>query len=174
MQVKINKFCALATSPSWQAWLFHFNQGLYQKFFNKLQVSRGCNQNRDLMIELLKEIELVPGGTESILTFLQKHYPSVLNNGIAQPSVVRTSPATNKVFEYYNPNLLTYPRRLVIEHGEVERLAIEFIRDKIRSDFVIVDGKAYIEYLLASDEPIKDKIPTDNWVIRRWRSRNQK
>lgn len=177
MKVKVDKFCSLSTSPSWQAWLFHLDAAIYRKFMRRLQESRGCNQNKDLMVELLKEFEQIPGAVEKLFEFLSKHYPHMIlkeDQPTKAPAKSQPAPAPKPnlggaVFPYFNPQILTYPRRQIFEGDDLERRAKEFLLDKLKSDFVIVDGKAYVEYLERADAQLESKIPQKNWQIAAWR-----
>jgi len=171
MRVKVEQFCSLATSPSWQAWLYHFNAELYRRFIKRLQESRGCNQNRDLMTEILREID-TSGGSDALGTFLSKHYPHMIE-GLERIQPIQSS---GSVFEYYNPNILTYPRRIIFT-GDLRSLRHtinEFVLDKIKHDSIIVGNTAYIEYLTSDDSAIVDKIPDQNWQIPAYRLRTFK
>jgi len=170
MKVKVDKFCSLATSPSWQAWLFHFDANLYKTFIKGLQASRGCGQNSDLMIKVLEEIGKL-NGNDKLLNFLQQHYPHALVD--SQPKVEMKTVAVDEIFEHYNPNLLTYPRRIIFTGSsrELKTKVQSFLLDKIKSDFIIVDGKAYVEYLTNEDSQLKDSIPMKNWKIAAWKLR---
>lgn len=165
MKILVDRFCSLATSPSWQAWLFHFNKQLHRKFIKKLQGAKGCNQNKDLMIHLLEEIELLDGSGK-LEEFLSKHYPNMIEG---RRTPVDETP--DAVFPNYNPHLLTYPRRIIFTgdkktlHNKVQ----EFVLDKIRHDSIIVGNKAYIEYLTKADSGIVEQIPDKNWLIGRYR-----
>lgn len=166
IKIKIDKFCGLSTSPSWQAWLFHHSSELYRRFIGQIQQSRGCNQNRDIMIELLREVEK-EGGTDKLFEFLQAHYPHMLVNEDTLPVKVKT--ADDPIFPYFNPALLTYPRRRIIEGADLKKKVQEFLLDKGTCDYVIVGGRAYIEYLDRKDAAIVDKIPAKSWKIAAWR-----
>lgn len=171
-KVKVDKFCGLSTSPSWQAWLIHTDISLYRKFRLRLQESRGCNQNRDIMVELLKELEQIPGATEKLFEFLKKHYPYMIVDESVAPSA-SPIPVTDAgpIFPHFNASILTYPRRQVFEGPNLQKRLQEFLLDKIKSDSVIVDGKAYVEYLERGDAALVDKVPQKNWQIAAWRLR---
>lgn len=167
MKVKVEQFCSLATSPSFQSWLFHHNDGLYRKFIIRLRESRGCNDNRELMKSLLAEIQEHGGGDE-IATFLQRHYPTMIEGG------VQTSAGDyDDVFTHYNPNILTYPRRIIFTgpKRQLQKRVREFVLDKLKSDHIIVGDRAYVEYLEKADAAIADKVPLDNWQIAAYRQR---
>ncbi len=173
MKIKVDKFCSLSTSPSWQAWLFHFDVAIYRRFMRQLQESRGCNQNRDIMVELLKEVEKVPEGVEKLFGFLEKHYPHmIVREASAQrPEPKKQTQPVGPVFQQFNPNILTYPRRQILDGDDLKQRVQEFMLDKIKGDFVIVDGKAYVEFLERVDVPLAEKIPAKNWQIAAWRLR---
>ncbi len=167
MKIVASKFCSLSTSPSWQAWLFNYDAKLYKIFITKLRAARGCNQNSDVMIETLKEIDSA-GGTAKLLEFLRSHYPHML---VIDDRSKQTHSDVN-IFPYYNPNILTYPRRQIFSGDDVEFQVKEFLINKISSDYVIINGKAYVEYLESSDIHVKDKVPLNNWLIAQWRTNN--
>lgn len=175
IKIKVDKFCSLSTSPSWQAWLYHFDAGLYRRFRTQLQESKGCNQNREIMTDLLKEVEQREGGTEKVFDFLTKHYPHMLvKDGQVQPPA-DPKVAGGPVFGYFNPDLLTYPRRVILEGGderELTRRAKEFLVDKLKGDFVVVGGRAYVEFLSRVDVAVVEQVPAKNWMIAEWRLRS--
>lgn len=172
MQVRVDKFCSLSTSPSWQAWLFHLDMPIYRRFMRRLQESRGCNQNKDIMVELLKELEKVPDAVEKLFEFLTKHYPHMIVKD-AQSAAASKKKVSSAVFQYYNPNIRTYPRRQIFEGKDLEKQVREFLLDKIKSDYVIVDGRAYVEYLEQEDAKIAAKVPVSNWQIAAWRLKSE-
>lgn len=171
MKVKVDQFCSLATSPSWQAWLFKFEQSIYRKFVKKLQESRGCNQNRDLMTETLLEVEK-SGGNDNLVAFLKENYPHMLMADNGEPVKSVTPKDGDDIFEHYNPAILTYPRRMVLTGDNLQKRVRSFVLDKLKHDSVIVGDKAYIEYLDKSDKAFAEQIPPKNWRIAAWRLRS--
>jgi hypothetical protein len=174
VKVRVDKFCTLSTSPPWQAWLYNFDAGLCKRFLKRMSESRGCNQNRDVMIDTLGEIEKLDGG-DRLIAFLTQHYPHMLvaDTNERVPTQAAQPAGDDEIFGHYNPNILTYPRRLILvgaEH-ELKRKVQSFLVDKIRSDFVIVGDKAYVEFLNRGDEGVLDKVPVKNWLIAAWRLR---
>jgi hypothetical protein len=174
VKVRIDKFCALSTSPPWQAWLYHFNNDLCKKFLKRLQESRGCNHNRDLMMETLTEIERLDGG-DQLISFLTQHYPHMLVAEQGEKLATNTAKSgSDEIFEHYNPNILTYPRRLIFtgaEH-ELRKRVQSFLVDKIKSDYEIVGEKAYVEFLNREDAAVAASVPIKNWLIAAWRLRS--
>lgn len=167
MKIKVEQFCSLATSPSFQTWLFHYDKGLYQQFVVRLREARGCSENRELMKTLLAGIER-QGGADEVTDFLRKHYPNTIEGGVK--ALVGDY---DKVFTHYNPNILTYPRRIIFTgpKRELQKKVREFLLDKLKSDHIVVGDRAYVEYLEESDASITDKIPLCNWQIAAYRQR---
>lgn len=168
MKVKIRQFCSLATSPSWQAWLFHYNNDIYTKFIKSLRESHGCTDTRELMQELLIEIQNGGGGVE-LFEFLSKHYPYMIESDNNE----NIEDGYDDIFVHYNPKILTYPRRLILtgEKRELLKRIKEFLLDKIKSDYIIIRNKAYIEYLEKCDAALVDEIPIENWMISKYRQK---
>lgn len=164
-----NKFCSLSTSPAWQAWLYNFNVELYYKFTKRMQTSRGCDQNRGIMMDILIDIDNAGGG-DLLIAFLKKNYPTTL---LYESDIIKPKEA-DAVFSYYNPNILTYPRRLIITNGNLNQKVTEFLSGKPKSDFEIIGDKAYVEYLLPTDSEIVNNIPEQNWMIKQWRLKQGK
>lgn len=166
-ELKISLFCSLATSPSWHTWLYNYNESIYNNYMAKLHESKGCNFNRELMVETL-DIISNNGGYEQLLDFIRINYPyMVIDDYVHSPrNVIR-----DEVFPDYVPDLLTYPRRIVFV-GEPDELNIriqKFTFDKIRYDSIIVGNKGYVEYLTQTDAAIIDQIPMSNWLIAGYR-----
>lgn len=168
MKIKVDQFCSLATSPSWQAWLYHYNVDVYRKFIAKLQASRGCTQNREIMTELLALINGDASGSAALGEFLNRHYPYMVEGGSA-PAIEKSN-QSDIVFEC-NPKLLTYPRRIIFtgDQRSLQRKIAEFTLDKIKHDSIIVGNKAYIEYLTKDDRHLASSIPDGKWLIAAYR-----
>jgi len=159
MNIKVELFCSLATSPEWQTWLYKYDGSLYKKFIAKLRASKGCNDNRENMVAILDEIQ-AHGNSDKLYEFLRIKFPYIIKE---------TKKSINKVFTNYVPNVLTYPRRIIINSNNCESEAKRFVASKGISDFIIVDGAVYIEYLERSEMHLKDKIPEASWQIRTYR-----
>ena len=168
MRINTNKFCSLSTSPSWQAWLFHFNAAIYKQFMGKLRESRGCTHSRDIMIELLADIDKIEGGTTKLGDFLKQQYPHMLIGVEADTKPSQKVVDTN-IFPNFNPSIKTYPRRIIFNGGNLKKKVHEFLLDKLKSDSVIINEQAFVEYVDRSDHAIVDQIPAKNWLISQWR-----
>ena len=163
MKIKTSEFCQLASTPSWQGWLYHFNIDLYKDFIAKLRESKGCGHNKDLMTELLAKIDRIPDGNDKLLQFLGTHYRHIL--------------IEDTVFPNYVPGILTYPRRLIMTDENpllLSRKVKAFLLDKLKYDTLTIGNTAYIEYLLITDDNVVNDIPMDSWKIAAWRLQNQR
>lgn len=166
--IKVEQFCSIATSPAWQAWLYHFSNDIYKKFIKQLQKSRNCNENRELMREVLKNIEEADGSSQ-LYEFLEEQYPHVLKHNSRY--VGRTDIDKYGVFPGYVPGILTYPRRKIFE-GSTESLkkkVEQFVSSKGVSDYIIIGNHAYVEFLENKETSIANEIPSNNWLIQKYR-----
>jgi len=172
MKILTEKFCILATSPSWQSWLYNYNTGLYDSFLAKLRVSAGCNANREIMADVLRKIDRL-NGEGDLFDFLSVYHPDVIQEDITTEQIRSDSESfdVHNVFEVYKPDIITYPHRIIFvgSPDDLRQQIKEFIADKIKHDFIIIDDRAYIEYLTKSDLKIVDQIPEKNWQITTYR-----
>jgi len=159
MSIKINNFCSLSTSPSFQAWLYNLNSELYSRFTEEMRKSGGCARNAQIMQLVLNDIKNI-GKYDELLEFLQREHPHVLDMKVSKIDKIN-----NNVFPDYNIDVLTYPHRLVLK-GDLNSLNKEIDllkRFKFKVDFVIEGGFAYIEYLDKHEKGISEEIPEENW-----------
>jgi hypothetical protein len=175
INLKVEKFCSLVDSPSWQAWLWKFDHNLYNKFMAGLRASKNCTQNSELMIIILNMIQDVHGGSEKLFEFITSNYPHMLAGEDSQPLRVETpqNVSGDNIFPNYVPGVLTYPRRIIlVGNGQsLKKRVNSFVLDKIKHDTLIVGDKAYIEYLTAADSNILAHLPMKNWLIAAYRAR---
>lgn len=165
MKIKTDQFCGLATSPSFQSWLYYHDVELYRKFMSDLRLSKGCSHNREMMLKLLDDIRDT-GGNDSLIVFISRNYKYMIdgNDGVVEFD-------GGDVFIDYKANILTYPRRVIFsgENKSLVKRAREFLLDKLSGDYIIVGDKLYIEYLNKSDSSISGSIPIENWQIANYR-----
>ena len=168
MKLKVDQFCALATSASWQTWLYNTDARIFNEFISKLRNSRGCTANREIMKETLDK--LVAIYTESLSTFIMTNYPYMIMDNES-----RRTKHIGPVFEY-NENVVTYPRRMIFEGDilDVKRKINSFTLDKYRHDSIIVGRIGYVEYLTREDKDIEHLIPAKNWLIAAYRMKAAK
>lgn len=169
MKIKTDLFCSLATSPSWQSWLYNYNVELYRYFIRHLQNTRGCGQNKELMKDMINQISIA-GGNDTLLDFITSNYPNMIDGHVKSLDSVQS----DDVFAFYDSRILSYPRRIILEGEQylLKKRVAEFLLDKIKYDSIIIGNKAYIEYLTREDKNLVDKIPNNNWQIANYRLRN--
>lgn len=161
MRVKTALFCSLSTSNAFQTWLYEFDENLYKGFIRNLKSSRGCDENKRIMMGLLEAIE-GSGGAKKLEDFLIREYPHIID---APGKVVAND--KHKIFDNYVQGVLTYPRREIIRGGQnLERDVKRFLTTKIHGEYIIVDDVAYIEYLLPGEEEIAAQLPDEKWKVR--------
>jgi hypothetical protein len=81
-----------------------------------------------------------------------------------------------KVFQFYNPAVLTFPRKkIMVESNKaiLRERVYEFIKDKYGVDFVIVDDHAYIEYFDREHRHVIDQIPKESREVYRYKHANK-
>jgi hypothetical protein len=166
LKVRTSTFCGIATSPVWQSWLFEYSQDLYRNFMAKLHESKGCAENRQIMMDLLDGIQK-DGHEDVLVAFLQQRFPTAL---LANPAPA--GKIDNNIFPDFTPGVLTYPHRHIIDSGDnIQQQIAEFLKDKGRSDILVKNGVAYIEYLLPEEKDMD--VPATNWLIRAWKERHK-
>jgi hypothetical protein len=96
------------------------------------------------------------GGMAELTNFLRSHYPH---------SIVETNNEWDRLF---NSGILTYPKRKILfgPPEELSKIIAEFVSDKITYEAMIIDNRAYVEYLDKGDEHLSDQIPAQKWLIR--------
>lgn len=165
MKILVEKFCSISTSPAWQSWLYNFDRNLHSWYIQRMRESTGCDSNRNLMVEALEEVQ--KRDSSSLIAFLRSNFPQVLLEENHKPQ----SLDRHGIFPEYSPGILTYPRRTILvgSRGKLNRMLREFLNDKPVHDSVILDDRAYIEYLEVSDMHLKDAIPEESWLIKNHR-----
>lgn len=166
MKLKVDQFCTLATSASWQTWLFNTSTEVFNEFIVRLRNSRGCTQNREIMKEALDKL-IDRGLSEELSKFITTNYPYMVDSARSKD---HRKKHIGPVFEYV-PNIITYPRRMIFEGSmpEIKRKINSFTIDKYRHDSIIVGNVGYVEYLTREDKDIEPHIPMKNWLIAAYR-----
>jgi hypothetical protein len=154
--IKLSKFCSIANDAEWHKWLYGFDRQLYNWFVGRMRVSRGCNDNRSIMEELVKVVA-TSGRSDALEDFLRVKFPNSLE----------TLPPP---FDPITVNILTYPHRHIVRGGNLQNVVMVFVADKFKYEYVIVNGVAYIEYINNDESDMV--IPHKNWVIAAWRMKH--
>lgn len=119
----------------------------------------------EIQSKLSKQDKLV-----SLVEFLRKEYPisliEVTGNDPENIEVVASDGTRlltiiddTYVFKHYNPNMVTFPQKLVMQNKDIKQLEVDvqaFVTSKLDFDYVIVGDKAYIEYFKPK---YRDEIP---------------
>lgn len=159
MKLRVDKFCALATSNRWQKWLLEFDKDLYSEFIEKLRHAKGCKGNQQIMKDMLPRIDQL-GGTAQLTEFLQASYPQTVEE-TADPK------SRNEWDKIFGSQVLSYPKRCILT-GPLNRLpeiVKKFASDKINCRYYIAEDRAYVEYLDRGEEHLLEQIPAKNWQI---------
>lgn len=160
MKLRISQFCGLISSPDWQRWLYEYDVKIYNRFMDDVRNTTGCGRNKEIMARVLNEIENT-GGSHKLAKFLKDNHPHIIKD---QPQYGWQA--------NFKTGLLTFPRRKIIV-GDNQRDLIarinQFLSDKIKYEYTIVEDTAYIEYLEKGDEAILAKLPDNKWMLRKLR-----
>jgi len=169
-RIKQTQFCSLSREKEWQNWLESIAPHLYQELIGHLSLDLGCGSNKLKMIEIQNRlIELNLGS--KLIQFLQDHYSFVLEVVRTKEDILirkslktlllNKAPMTPKVFEYYNPNIMTFPHKKIFYNSDVDVLKKDVLRfcvDKIGFDFLIIGSYAFVEFFLQEYKSESDKI----------------
>ena len=161
MRIKTDLYCSLASHPLWQQWLKDTDENLYSVFIEKFRASKSCSNNARIMVELLPDIESA-NLKEKLMEFLVNCFPN---------AVIRdeNTEYISSIERYFTGNTLTYPRRTILlaDNAELNSLLLKFLDGKIQYEYMLAEGKAYIEYLNAEDIEVQGKIPDTKWLLKR-------
>jgi hypothetical protein len=178
-RVKTKQYCSLSKNQKWQSWLQSVSQELYDDLMNHHLANHGCKSNHIKMMEIQRKLnakKLLP----SMVQFLLKEFPNTVEE-VKTPTVkpkvkpIKISNDDKGVFGYYNPKLLTFPQKIIIENDnkeELERQVHDFCKDKIDTDYLIIGNKAYIEYFRLKYSKESKKISLVDRDIHQYRLKN--
>jgi hypothetical protein len=151
-KIRVSQFCALSHDIAFQNWLAVSFSDLHKILINHLMNSSSCYDNKQKMLELLREITK-RGKEQDLINFLMAEFPLLIDE--VDPKVIRKPRINNRPqkhigpFRYYNPILLSFPQKHIIRSIDREQLikaVNDFIIDKIGVDYLVIDDTAYIEY----------------------------
>lgn len=128
------------------------------------------------MKDTLKRINKL-GGSDQLALFIKTNFPQMIKEELSLEQKDKDGKVLNKhaIFDTYMPGILTYPRRIIFvgPKRELTKEVNEFTSQKPVYDCIIVDDRAYIEYLEETDMHLKDVIPLKNWQIAIYRNKNK-
>ena len=167
MKLVLSQLCNLSISKSWHNWLYDFDKNIYTNFIQLMRESKNCSDNKKAMLIIVNKIK---EGQDAAMFYEYLH----LNHPLAITGH-KFDKEVNRVFEDYDPNIKTYPKRVIMSNNNKKALlnrVKSFARNKICCDYIIIDDKAYIEYLDNDELDIIDNIPNKNWLIAAYRKNN--
>lgn len=163
MLVNTAHFCALSSHPDFLRWLAETDRGLYNDLVAHLQAGKGCKANTDKMLGVLGALTATQPGEQRLFALLREKFPQALARRVESP---REMP----IFGFYDPTLVTLPRRIILESA---REAEFFLASQTVGEFAVVGGRAYVEYLPPELAHLVGAIPDQNWLVRVWKSTQQ-
>jgi len=187
LEIKTSAFCGLSRSQDWQNWLKLEAPDLHDSLLETIQKGGGCRANSSKMMEVYFEL-LKRKKQQPLETFLQRRFPWLIKKPQTQTKQSKRTtppiiPQTNardweslnkhKVFASYRPDILSFPRKLIIvdNHAKLYNRIQRFIVNKLAADYMIIEDYAYIEYFEPKDAGIIDKIPRERRDIYKYRQK---
>lgn len=193
MKIKVNSFCGVSRNPTWHSFLGRISQPLLDDLQSFLRTNRGCGSAKTKMVEVYRKIYELGKGAE-FENFIQQHFPYMIDQDQmpqvqAQPQAPGKScskPVRHRipeqkeninkhgVFKHYQPSILTFPHKLILVDNNASKLmksVEQFLADKIKIDYIIVEDRAYVEYLLPKYANIQSKMSPDMLEISNYRLR---
>ena len=167
MKIKSKEFCYLSTSPSFLRWLDDNARQLYLELSKHHESNDSCAENKKIMYSILKEITKDKALAKNLVLFLQSNYPYIIEGDSSSNRTVRDDDTiVSKVFGLFDPSILTFPRRAVVDD------LVAFVTDKPIYDYVEVDGKFHVEYLTVNDQKLYESIPESSWLTKQYKKSN--
>ena len=166
MKINPKEFCHLSQSEVFLDWLYSISPVMHTKLVEHISKGLGCNANKQAMLNLLQAITNNSAWDQSLGAFLRKHFPAIIVED--DKDQLRNK---HGVFDYYDPSLVTFPRRLIFlvsEVGDLQKSVLDFCAKQAHCDYAVVDDRVYIEYLPPELAAIKSEIPASNWHIKRY------
>jgi len=180
LKINIQEFCSIARNKKWHKWL----RSNFPKMADELEAvvygdKPGCSKNKTAMLTIYGKIT-ASSKLKEFEKFISKEFPAaVVGNG---PKIFKNeeiinidSPNKHGVFKSYKRHVLTFPQKLIIENAnevELKKKVEEFIKDKFRPEYVIIEDRAYIEYFLSKYKDAASDFPSDEYEIFLWRKRS--
>ena len=135
----------------------------------------GCSENRVKMFEVLQTITRNRPWALALESFLSKNFPAmIVDDTKTSTSKILSKEAGNKhrVFAYYDPTLATFPRRIIFSDGDLGKKVRDFCAKQFYCEWVVIDDRAYVEYIPPEAAAHKSNIPEKNWQIRAFKKKS--
>jgi glycosyltransferase involved in cell wall biosynthesis len=168
MRLKTSQFCNLSTSASFHAWLYNNYPIVFNDLISHLRLSKGCASNASKMLDILSQLESIENAMQNLITFLSKEFPYVIAQDAIAVPITQNVITENAVFEWYDPDIISYPHKAIITGTNVEVMIKELIASKPVKDWIIVNNIGYVEYL--NNEDMNLKIQDSNWEIKKYKT----
>ena len=151
-------FCALLHNKDWHKWLSFYDNDMHDKVLKSQRMN--CANSKVLVSNILNNI-YKNGSKDDFMAFAIR----------AMPAMIRrvTKNMDNPVFPFYNPHILSFPRRLIIKGNNLKSKVDEFVRDKCGVDYLIIGDSAYIEYFDYQHKDMISKIGPEDRQIQKFR-----
>lgn len=193
LSVKTNLFCGISERASWKQWLRNTAPDLYNKLI-ETQRQTSCRKNTAMMKEIRTDLYNRGLGNQ-FETFIRVNFPTIIeteevvvaqnhDSQTAKPIVnppaapkIALAAAINKhgVFKNYRAGLLTFPHRRIFVNpnkNHLEAIVKSFLKDKIGSDYLIIEDHAYVEYFNPVYSDQAEKIKKESRDIYQFRLKN--
>ena len=180
-RIRMRQLCNLCKENRWQSWLHNIAPELHANLMEFLASSRGCRANHDVMLVVYKKLE-EKGRIQDMVKFLIKEYPYAVEEITPKPqaklpdeSKILDRLDNQDVFQFYKPNVLTHPQKIVFQNDDREVLrkdVMNFIIGKIGVDFIVVGNKAFVEYFKPKFADESRLVPTHMRDLYKYRMRH--
>jgi hypothetical protein len=198
MKIDVTRFCGLSRREDFQQWLKSVSNAYYDELIYFLRLGKSCGDNKTKMEEIYQKL-VNDKKSDSMTEFLAKNYPHMLiydkNDAIKNEAVKKEIAASapviqkinisleeqnfHKVFQIYKPGILLLPHQMIFIDKDkrlLENRIIEFIRMKIQTDYLILEGPnffhGYIEYFEKRFATEATKFKNDNRPIFTYKRKN--
>lgn len=173
-KIKQNEFCFLAKSELFLTWLKGIDEAVYADLVKFLMEGHTCGDNRLKMIEILKYIQKNQQWAKSLEEFITKNYPAMIvddSNENKSRVISRAIDNKHRVFSYYDPTLATFPRRIILSGNDLQKQVRDFCSKQFYYESIVVEDRAYIEYVPQGISDLIKDIPEKNWQIRAYKKK---
>lgn len=188
MIIRVDSFCGLARNQDWHKFLEATAPDLFKELIGFLRTATGCRSVKAKMMAIYQKLYQRGKGND-FENLMRRRFPYIIKSDDSPPKPppkpvakkvitkkVVTEEELNKhgVFRIYKPNILTFPHKLIIvdkDHTSLMAKVKDFLRDKIEIDYLIIEDRAYIEYLLNKYKDAEDKLDVRSLEISQYRMR---
>lgn len=197
MALKLNtsKFCALSRNSDFNKWLRDIASDLHSTLV-QVRKQPGCKSNREYMMTIYRNL-YARGKGQELETFIKSRFSYLIEKEIEEsrpgvpvveqtinrvqpklPKVKAPKPEElnkHKVFKMYKPNMLVFPqKKIIVEENPDTLLKVvkKFLSNKIGTDYIIIEDRAYIEYFDQKYAVVNERIKKEAREIYQYRLEN--